>query len=360
VLAVLAAASLSVAPAPRLRPVSVPRAALVGAPVRVVVAAARPVRATVAARGPAVLTARLLATKRRGVYAATLRFPRAGTWTLSAAAGGRTTRLGSIRVDIAREPLLTDPFTIAAEPEGTLLVGQLASGGVVRVSPGGRAAPVLDRPGGVFQISRTPSGSALIAARDGVFRLAGGRAVRVADGSLEASSAAEDAAGNVYVGVYAGWIKRIAPNGTVTVVAGNGTEGYSGDGGPATAAQIFHPHGVAVGPDGSVYVADTENRRIRRIDRAGTISTLGGDVGVLVAIDVAVDGTVYTADVVRDGAGGGIVRTTQAGVTARILSSEANGVSVGADGSVYANQWQEKRILVRRPGSAAWEVFARG
>jgi sugar lactone lactonase YvrE len=360
-LSILAAAAVSVAPPQHVRAVSVPRTAIVGAPVRIVVAGRRPLRGTVTARGPATLTARLVPTKLRGVSAATLRFPIAGTWTLTAVAAGRATKLGSIRVEIARELLLADPFTVAAEPRGSLLVGQLNAGGILRVAPGGRATTLLDRPGGVYHLSRTPSGATLVSARDGVFRLGGGGVVRVADASLEATCAAEDAAGNVYVGIYAGWIKRVAPDGSVTTVAGNGTEGYSGDGGPAAAAQIFHPHGVAVGPDGAVYVADTENRRIRRVDPArGTISTVGGDVGVVVALDVAADGSIYTADVVRDGAGGGIMRTTQAGVTARILSSEANGVSVGADGSVYANQWQEKRILVRRPGSAAWEVFARG
>ncbi len=169
-------------------------------------------------------------------------------------------------------------------------------------------------------------------------------------------------AGNIYVTDYVGWVKKITPGGVVTAIAGNGTEGYSGDGGPATAAQLFHPHSLALGPDGALYVADTENRRIRRIDLAtGTISTFGGDVGITVSLAIAADGTVYSADVVRDGAGGGVTRTTPAGQTTRLVTArEANGVAVAPNGTVYVNLWEPKRItrLDRRTGALV--TVARG
>ena len=64
----------------------------------------------------------------------------------------------------------------------------------------------------------------------------------------------------------------------ITTVAGNGTLGYSGDGGPATEAQLLNPTGVAVDADGNLYIADSENHRIRRVEAAtGMITTIAGD-----------------------------------------------------------------------------------
>jgi sugar lactone lactonase YvrE len=64
--------------------------------------------------------------------------------------------------------------------------------------------------------------------------------------------------------------------GAMTRVAGNGTSGFSGDGGPATDAQLKNPSGVHVDAFGVIYIADTENERIRKVDLTGTISTIAG------------------------------------------------------------------------------------
>ena len=64
--------------------------------------------------------------------------------------------------------------------------------------------------------------------------------------------------------------------GTITTVAGTGTSGYSGDGGPAINAQLNFPQGVAADGSGNVYVADTNNYRIPKVTPAGTISTFAG------------------------------------------------------------------------------------
>jgi streptogramin lyase len=72
-------------------------------------------------------------------------------------------------------------------------------------------------------------------------------------------------------------ISRLAPDGTITVIAGTGTKGYSGDGGPAVSATLNLPHELRFGPDGALYVADTGNNVIRRIDVAtGIITTFAG------------------------------------------------------------------------------------
>lgn len=71
-------------------------------------------------------------------------------------------------------------------------------------------------------------------------------------------------------------IRRVDANGTITTVAGNGVAGFGGDGGPATLAQLDAPYGIAFARDGSLYIADTGNNRIRKVDQAGMISTVAG------------------------------------------------------------------------------------
>jgi hypothetical protein len=72
-------------------------------------------------------------------------------------------------------------------------------------------------------------------------------------------------------------IREIAPDGTMTTVAGTGVPGFSGDGGPATEAQIFAPRGIAALPGGGFLIPDSDNHRIRRVSADGTITTVAGD-----------------------------------------------------------------------------------
>jgi RHS repeat-associated protein len=89
------------------------------------------------------------------------------------------------------------------------------------------------------------------------------------------SGVAAAADGSLYIADYSDLrIRRVSPDGIITTVAGNGESGFSGDGGPATAAQLAYPSGVAVAADGSLYIADTANDRIRRTSRGTDIYTL--------------------------------------------------------------------------------------
>ena len=72
-------------------------------------------------------------------------------------------------------------------------------------------------------------------------------------------------------------IRSIAADGTITTVAGTGTPGFSGDGDPATEAQIFAPRGIAALPGGGFLIPDSDNQRIRRVAADGTITTVAGD-----------------------------------------------------------------------------------
>lgn len=71
-------------------------------------------------------------------------------------------------------------------------------------------------------------------------------------------------------------IRFVGADGFVTTLAGSGGYGFSGDGGPARLAELKSPEGVAVGPNGEILIADTHNNRIRRVDRDGRIQTVAG------------------------------------------------------------------------------------
>ena len=90
---------------------------------------------------------------------------------------------------------------------------------------------------------------------------------------------AVDANGNVYIADSGNnVVLLVAADGKLSPVAGNGTAGFSGDGGPAPEAELQHPCAVAVGADGDVVIGDRGNSRVRRVDaRTHVISTVAGN-----------------------------------------------------------------------------------
>ena len=112
-------------------------------------------------------------------------------------------------------------------------------------------------------------------------------------------------------------VYRIDPDGLTRVIAGTDTPGYSGDGGPATAAQINDPTALAVDAAGNVYFADTGNNRVRRIGTDGIITTVAG-TGV---IGAAVDGPATASPV-----------------------SYPSGLAIGPDGLLYIADSGNERV----------------
>ena len=98
---------------------------------------------------------------------------------------------------------------------------------------------------------------------------------------------AVDRSGDLYIADAANQrVRKISPDGIVTTVAGNGgSNGYSGDGGPATAAQLNYPAGVAVDSQGNLYIADTGNERLRKVSPDGIISTVANAGSRALVID---------------------------------------------------------------------------
>jgi uncharacterized protein (TIGR03437 family) len=87
-----------------------------------------------------------------------------------------------------------------------------------------------------------------------------------------------DAAGNVFIADTDNHrVRKISPSGIITTVAGNGTPGFSGDGGPAASAELRLPKAVALDNAGNLFIADTYNHRVRKISPGGIITTVAGN-----------------------------------------------------------------------------------
>jgi uncharacterized protein (TIGR03437 family) len=150
-------------------------------------------------------------------------------------------------------------------------------------------------------------------------------------------------------------VYKVTPAGAITIIAGNGTNGFSGDGGPATSAQLFEARGVAVDAAGNVYIADSGNLRVRKVDTSGIITTVAGGansapnevdggpaVGVNVgALDVAVDSSgnlyIYGGNRVYKVSGLSTGATQPAGAPAISANGVVNGASFQP--GVTPNSW---------------------
>ena len=102
------------------------------------------------------------------------------------------------------------------------------------------------------------------------------------------ANVAVDGSGNLYIADTGNHrIRKVDTSGTITTVAGMGESGFSGDGGPATEARLSHPGGRSGGRFGKPYIADTSNNRLRRVDSQGIITTVA--TGLYAPRGVAVD-----------------------------------------------------------------------
>ncbi|MFH1570409.1 MAG: choice-of-anchor D domain-containing protein, partial [Gemmatimonadota bacterium] len=179
--------------------------------------------------------------------------------------------------------------------------------------------------------------------------------------------------GRVYVadrGTNVVW--EIDPDGKGRRAAGNGTRGYAGDGRPSAQGELADPRAVAVGPDGTIWIADTGNRRVRAV-REGVLSTAAGngteapwsgaapalEVG-LKPVDVAVDGAGRL--LVLDELGQRVLRLEGDGTLVSVLElgagAEGAGLSVAPDGRVVVGDRGHRTVVAAKPGSGRLQVVA--
>lgn len=169
-------------------------------------------------------------------------------------------------------------------------------------------------------------------------------------------------------------IRRVGSNKIITTVAGNGVRDFTGDGGPATLASLHSPSDVTIGPDGSLYIADTNNVRIRRVGPDGIITTVAGtgqlgsagDGGPAIqadllgpsAVALGPDGSLY----ITDYSGHLLRRVTPDGIISRVAGNRAGGftgdgvpatqtrlagptgIAVSPDGSLFIADFINSRI----------------
>ncbi|WP_111631310.1 NHL domain-containing protein [Larkinella arboricola] len=157
---------------------------------------------------------------------------------------------------VATQAKLGFPTTVAVDKQGNLYIAELTNNRIRKVSPNGIITTVAGN--GI----EGASGDGGLATQARISRPVG---------------VAVDGQGNLFISDYGNIrIRKVAPNGNITTVAGTGDYGFSGDGGPATQARMHTPWDVAVDSQGNLFIADTENNNVRKMATNGIITTVAG------------------------------------------------------------------------------------
>jgi uncharacterized protein (TIGR03437 family) len=259
----------------------------------------------------------------------------------------------------ATSAALSSPLAIAVDSAGSLYIADNGNNRIRKVSNGTITTVAGSSGPAGFSGDNGPATSAKLNSPQGV---------------------AVDAAGNLYIADASNWRVRKVTNGVIATVAGNGTAGFSGDNGPAISAQLGRTYGVVVDSAGNLYIADSSNQCIREVSN-GVITTVAGggspeggigDNGPATSAylsfpeGVAVDsaGILYIADtdnnrirkiakgVITTVAGGGAQFGDNGPATTAQLD-QPSGVAVDAAGNVYVADTIDDRIRLLTPSASA-------
>jgi sugar lactone lactonase YvrE len=198
----------------------------------------------------------------------------------------------------AQKASLYFPDGVAADVNGNVFIADFSNGVIRKVDKSGTISTFAQEPvSGATLMTTDSAGNLYVAdtnlcaifkfAPDGTNSLVAGTEGQCGFNSdgIPATQAqlnnpygvALDSKGNLCIGDSSNNRVRIVDtSGIINTIAGNGTCGFSGDGGPGTSAMLCSPTGVAVDPKGNLYIADWLNYRVRRVDGAGTIETIAG------------------------------------------------------------------------------------
>jgi uncharacterized protein (TIGR03437 family) len=244
---------------------------------------------------------------------------------------------------------LNAPAGLAIDPTGALYIADSGNNCVRKVYNGV-----------IITVFNTPAPTGVALDSTGMLYVAAasyfGTVVQPIPGVASARDVTIDPAGDIFLtsGVF---VSEIPSGGILTTLAGSGTAPYfGGDGGPATAAQLYSPSGIAVASNGNWYIADTSNNRIRMVTPAGVISTFAG-TGAAAQLNapsgIAIDASnnLYIADTGNND----VLEITPAGAITTIASQLNNPVSVAVDmqESVYiADSGNNRIVRVAADGTA--------
>src|ERR1017187_2737586 len=165
-------------------------------------------------------------------------------------------------------------------------------------------------------------------------------------GFFEIEGLTIDPQDNLYFAAWMGHlVVRVTPDGTATSIAGTGAAGFSGDGGPASAAQLNGPSAVTLGPDGSIYIADSGNNRVRKVGPDGTISTIAGTGPIIASLNLPNPGCTFSGD-------GGAATSAQLCEPAELLFDNA--------GNLFITDYGNRRVRRISPGGTIGTVARNG
>lgn len=277
--------------------------------------------------------------------------------------------LSGVAVGASGDLLVADQGTLRVREvvASSGLIRTIAGNGTARFSGDGYAATGASLN---FPLGVAVDGSGILYLSDGasnrVRRVdANGTITTFVGGGIRGSVAtpyalAVDASGNLYIADQANHrIKKVDHAGTVSTVAGTGARGFSGDAGPATSALLNFPSGVAADASGNIYVADSHNHRVRKVDPAGVITTVADGFSFPRGVAVDSAGNLYIADTgrcrIRKVDTAGIVTTVAGdgrcffgngdGIPATSASlNEPEGVLVDASGGLFIADTRNNRV----------------